>query len=225
MSRKNKIWLFILLTPVVLLYFFSPPRNLTIQIDAKPQGVQEFYVEITSARNNLHGMTVKSIAKSLVPANKKTKVSLNRKKILWFGRVTARIYHPEYFRETGNTSNNYLLPSAVFSPTTWQNILSTEEKLVNQQVYRADVLAYRDLPMSHLNYHLWFVNENIIDLYLENNSKVEIRKSLDVLTSISEQFIEGMLEENLGEYGETKEMKDEIEKAYNLTNEIYEKIN
>ncbi len=225
MTKKAKIWLFVLLTPVALLYFFSPPRDFTIDIDAKPQGVQDFYVDITCARPNLHGTTVKHVAKQLVPANQKTKVLLNRKKILWFGRLTARIYHPEYYRDVSSASNRYFLPTAIFSPITWKEILLSNEQLVDQQVYRPDVLAFRDLPMSHLNYHLWFVKENIIDLYLKNNNKEEIRKSFDVLISNTEQFKKGMLEENMGEYGETKEMKDEIEKAYNLTNEIYEKIN
>lgn len=225
MTKKTKIWLFVLLTPIALLYFFSPPSNLNIQINAKPQGVQKFYVEIKSSRPNLHGTTIKYIAKQLVPANQKTKILLDRKKILWFGRLTARIYHPEYYQEVYSASNNYFLPTAIFFPTTWQSILSTDEKLVSQQVYYPDVLAYHDLPMSHLNYHLWFVKENIIDLYLKNNSKEEVHKSFDVLMSNTEQFLKGMLEENMGEYGATKEMKDETEKAYKLSNDIYKKIN
>ena len=216
---------FFLLTLIALLYFFSPPRIFTIQIDAHPQGVQNFYVEIISSRANLHGTTINYIAKQLVSVNQKTIFSLNRKIILWFGRLTAHIYHPKYYYEGNSSNNNYFLPSATFSPITWQSILSTNGKLVSQQVYYPDALAYRDLPISHLNYHLWFVKENIIDLYLKNNSKEEVHKSFDILTSNTKQFLEGMLEENMGEYGETKEIIDKIEKAYKLNNEIYEKIN
>ena len=225
MNKKTKIWLFVLFAPVALIYILSPPRNLTIRINAIPQGVQEFRVRTVSSKPGFHGREFKTLDTHLIPANQNTTIPLNRDKILWFGSIYVYISHPEYFKESGETNNKYFLPSATFSPTTWQNIILSEEKLVSQQVYRPYVLAYRDLPMSHLNYHLSSVNETIIDLYLKNNDKKEIRKSFEVLISNTEQFIKGMLEDNMGEYGETKEMKDEIEKAYNLTNEIYEKIN
>ncbi len=159
MTKKAKIWLFTILAPVILIYFFSPPRNLIIQINAKPQGVEEFYVEITSSKANFHGTTVKNVAKQLVPSNQKINIPLDRNKTLWFGRLMVSVYHPEYYQEMVSASNNYMLPSATLSPTTWMKILSSEEKLLSQQVYRSGVLSYQDIPMSHINYHLWFIKK------------------------------------------------------------------
>ncbi|MDH3609704.1 MAG: hypothetical protein OEQ24_10750 [Gammaproteobacteria bacterium] len=116
MTKKAKIWILILLTFIALLYFFSPPRNFIIQIDAKPLGVEEFYVEITSSRASFHGRKVKNVAKQLVPSNQKTNILLNRKKILWLGNLAAKIHHPEYFWEAEGVNNNYFLPKLKITP-------------------------------------------------------------------------------------------------------------
>lgn len=225
MSKKTKIGLLSLLILIALYYIFSPPKNLSIQINASPEGAQEFYVRTVSSRPGLHGRDFKNLGIHLIPANQNISIPLNQDKILWFGRIFLYIYHPEYFNNNAETNNRFILPSATFSPTTWQNIISSEEKVVSQQVYRPDALAYRDIPISHLNYHLYYVNANIIDLYLKEHDKDLMRKSVGVLTTNTDLFIKGMLEENVGEYGETKEMKDEIGKAHNLINEIHHKIN
>ncbi len=62
----------------------------------------------------------------------------------------------------------------------------------------------------------------MIDLYLKHNSEQKVQKSFNILKSNTELFLQGMLDENMGEYGETVEMKEKIEKAHNLTNEINE---
>jgi len=223
-TRKTKIWLFVLLTPITLIYFFSPPRDLTIEIIAEPQGVQEFYVEITSARNNFHGMDVNNVDARLVPINKKTTIPLNRDKTLWFGRLGVNIFHPEYFIE-GESTDDYVFPSVRLTSTAWVEILSSDEAVIDQQVYSPFGLSYRNLRVEILTYNLWFANNYIFDLYIKNNDKKQIQRSFDVMISNTEQYLKGMLEENVGEYGQTKEMKAEIEKIYNHTNEIYEKIN
>ena len=228
MKRKTKITIvstIILLTPITLIYFFSPPRNLTIEIIAEPQGVQEFYVKTTSARNNLHGMDVKNVDARLVPINKKITIPLNRDKTLWFGRLSVNIHHPEYFSEGESADNSYAFPSMQLTPTAWVKILSSDEAIIDQQVYRPNGLSYRDLPMESQVYHLWIANNYTFDLYMKTNDKQQIQKSYDVMISNTEQYLKGMLEENMGEYGETKEMKEAVEEVYKLTNEIYGKIN
>jgi hypothetical protein len=225
MSIKPKIWLLLLLLSIALTYILSPPRKATIQINAAPEGIQEFYIEVTSSKPNLHGTTVKNVYKGLIPVNQKITVPLNQEKTLWFGNIHARAFHPEYYQESADVNNSYIFITATFLPTTWKKILASEEKLVTQQVYRPDTPAYRDLPISHLNYHLWFVKENIIGLQINNDDKKLVQKSFDAMNLNTDTYIKGILEGNMGEYGETKEMKDEIEKARNLINEIHQKIN
>lgn len=223
MNKKTTIWFFALILITSLLYILSPPKKVTIEINAAPQGVQEFFVEVTSSKPNLHGTTVKNVFKGLVPVNQKVSVPLDQNKTLWFGKIYARAYHPEYYQESAIVSNNYIFITASFSPTTWEKILTSEEKQVSQQNYRPNVLAYRDLPFSHLNHHLWFTKENITDLYMKNADKKLVQKSLDIMTLNSQSFINGLLEENMGEYGETKELQDEIGKARILIKELHQK--
>ncbi len=225
MSKKTKIWALLLITTALSTYLISPPRNVTIKINANPVGVQKFYLEIHSSRPNWHGSTVKKVFQGPVKINQKVTVSLDQQKILWFGRISASIHHPEYYQEMTSTNNSYIFPNIVVSPTAWSELLASNEKLIAQQVYQPDVLAYRDIPMSQLNYHLWFVKEKITDLYKKNTNEKSMQKSIDIMISNTSDYINGMLEENVGDYGETKEMRNKIEESHILINEIHKKIN
>ena len=225
MNKISRIGLLTLFFLVALTLILLPPREITIEINATPLGIQEFYVEVRTSRNNLHGSTVKTLFKGLVPVKQKVNVSLKPKNLLWFGKIHAYAYHPEYYQESTSANNSYIFTSVTLSPTTWKNIISSEEKLVSQQVYRPNVLAFQDLPLTHLSYHSWFINENMVDLYLKNNVTPNVRKSIETMNQNTSLFIKKMLEENMSEHGETEEMKQEIEKIRTLRDKILKKFN
>ncbi|MFK7815639.1 MAG: hypothetical protein AB8B92_04825 [Gammaproteobacteria bacterium] len=233
MAKKAKIWLLIILATIILAYYLSPPRNLTIQIDAKPQGVEEFYVEITSSRANLHGSTVKRVAKQLVPANQKTNIFLNQKNILWFGKLAAKIHHPEYFWKVEGANNNYFLPKLKMTPIAWADALANSPRWEIQtpsyenrtDQYIAASHTHRIINMSHVHYHLNSMNNGFLDLFLQNVDATKLRKSIAVFDLIVKEFDDGMLEESIATFGPTEFVQKHIDETHAALAEIHEKFN
>lgn len=233
MAKKAKIWLLALLTTIILAYYFSPPRNLIIQIDAKPQGVEEFYVEITSSRANFHGTTTKNVAKQLVPANQKTSILLNQKKILWFGNLTAKIHHPEYFWEVKRANNNYILPTLKITPIAWADALANSPRWEIQSPsyenrtdqYVAASLSHRVINMSHVHFHLNSMNTRYLDPYIQNVDATKLRKSIAVFDLIVKEFDDGMLEESIATFGPTEVVQKHIDETHSVLEEIRKKFN
>ena len=233
MNKKTTIGLFVLLTPIALLYYFSPPRHFVIHIDAKPRGVEEFYVEITSSRANFHGRTVKYVAKQVVPPNQKTAILLNRKKLLWFGNVSAKIHHPEYFWETEGPNNNYFLPKLKITPIAWTDVLANSPRWELEYAsyenrtdqYLAAKLTHRIINMSDVHFHISSMNNRFLDPYIQKIDAIKLRKSIEVLNRIVQEFDVGMLEESNPYLGPSEWVQKHIDETHSALAEIHEKFN
>ena len=195
-TKKPKLWPFILLLPIAALYFYSPPGNLTIEINADPQGVQEFYVRTTSSRSNFHGRTVKNIDARLVQINQKITIPLNRHKTLWFGRLVVDIYHPEYFSETKGVDNDYISPGVQLTPTAWEDVIKKPPRWETQapsyelasSQYRDDSISHRVINMYQVHNQVSLANSKYIDMYLQNGDVNRMRESVKILDLIVKEF-------------------------------------
>ena len=117
MTKKKNIWIWIivLVKPAILIYIVSPPHNLTIEINASPQGVQEFYIITLSDKFGLiHAAGSTHVDKRLVSVNQKIKIPLDRSKMNWLNPIYVKLCHPEYFWDIKETNNRYLSPKAQF---------------------------------------------------------------------------------------------------------------
>jgi len=223
---------------VAAIYIVSPPRSLTIEITANPQGIQEFYVVTRSSVAGFHGRDVKTLDRRMVAVNRKTKIPLNFR-THWFGLISTTLYHPEYFGENESTNNKYFLPKATYTPVAWVNALSNTPRWVTQaisleqspQEYEAEKKrlgaefdSHQAIHVSHVHFHINSMSSELLDNFLRTNSMDSTRKSVETLDFIVKEFDEGMLDESISTAGITAHAQEQIAEIHAALDKIHEKI-
>lgn len=238
MSKSKKIPLFIIVLIIASIYIVSPPLSLTIEIIAKPQGIQEFYVVTKSSVPGFHGRDVKTIDKRMVLANKKTKIPLSLQ-THWFGLITTTIYHPEYFWELEETSNRFFMPKVQLNPTAWIDAFSKSPRWVTQapsmnqpsekyhaemKIWGAGIDSHQIIHMSHVHFHINSMNTEFLKVFMRTKETDKLQKSIGVLDIIVKEFDDGMLEESIATFGPSEYVQKQIDETHAALGEIHKKF-
>jgi len=236
MNKKSiRVSIFVIILITALIYSCSPPNRLSIEINEKPIGVQDFYIKVTSSRPTLHGRTVKTVFTGLVPSNNKTTVPLDQNSVLWGGRIVVTAFHPEYFRENALTNNSYFLPKAIVTPTAWKDALknkpiwSIDASTKNTGMSNDDInillQSHNLILVSNAIGHISTFNKRYLDYYLKNGELNNVRKSVEIIDLITGHYNQALKQSDIYPYLKEKWMKKELKKMNDAYSEIFEKIN
>lgn len=208
----------------------SPPQSLTIEIVANPRGIQQFYVITRSSTPGFHGRSVKVIDKRLVPVNQKTNIPLNMQ-TQWFGLISTKIYHPEYFWETKTTNNKYIFPKSKHTPAAWIDALSNSPRWVTTSIsldqspeayeaakrrLGAEFNSHQAIHLSHAHFHLSTMNSDYLGALARASTEDKVQASVEVLDFIVEKIDAGILDDRLTamsspEHKQQQQQKTEIQ--------------
>lgn len=203
MSKTEKIWIFVFISIIALIYFFSPPLYLTIELTAKPQGVQEFYVVTSSRKFGLiHSGGSTRVDQRMIPVNQKVRIPLLRSKMNWFNPISVNFHHPEYFWEIKRTNNRYFMPKVQATPIAWVDVLANSPRWEievpsyqygseEHKKFSADLDAHRIVFFSHVQGHLNNMtrsNNKFLKVLKRNSAPDDYQKSIAVLEQIVMEF-------------------------------------
>lgn len=181
------------------LYLLSPPRELTIRINATPAGAQAFVVTVRSSRPGLDAHDVHRVARQLVAVNRDVRIPLAADQVQWFGRLTAEVFHPEYFLAWAPASNRFVRPQITLEPAAWADALDRGAPWVSEPpasqspgdqasqqsgIWQRRLAQHQVLHISHANYQAVAMDQIHFDTFAGHADPAALSRSIQVLERI-----------------------------------------